>query len=65
MYHEFHLCILNETSSLKQKRSWINGDDNDRGDDVVDDDYDDELNYSRRYKKTELFFNTGLFSFSH
>ena len=38
--HEFHLCILNETSSLKQKRSEINGDDV-----VVDDDYDDdELN---------------------
>ena len=48
MYHEFHLRILSETSSLKQKRSLINGDDNDHGDDVVvvDDDYDDdELNY--------------------
>ena len=47
MYHEFHLCILNETFSLKQKRSEINGDDNDHGDDVVvGDDYDaDELNY--------------------
>ena len=47
LYHEFHLCILNETSSLEQKRSSINDDDNDHGDDVVvDDDYDDdELNY--------------------